>query len=43
MKRYAILIVGVAMLATSCSRKMESVPVPKPSAFGAALLESSGG
>jgi len=43
MKRYAVLIVGVAMLATSCSRKSESAPVPKPTAFGAAIVESSGG
>jgi mono/diheme cytochrome c family protein len=45
MKRYAILIFGFAMLAmaTSCSRKSESVPLPKPTAFGTAIVESSGG
>jgi len=43
MKRYPVLIVSVAMLATSCSRKSESAPVPKPTAFGAAIVESSGG
>lgn len=32
-----------ALLATSCSRNVQSMLVPKPSAFGAALVESSGG
>jgi mono/diheme cytochrome c family protein len=31
------------MLAISCSRKAESAPLPKPTAFGAAIVESSGG
>ncbi len=31
------------LLATSCSRKPESAPLPKPTAFGAAIIESSGG
>jgi mono/diheme cytochrome c family protein len=43
MKAYTVLMVGAVMLATSCSRKMESVPLPKPTAFGAAIIESSGG
>ena len=43
MKRYAILLIGIATLATSCSRKTESVPIPKPTAFGVAIVESSGG
>ena len=30
-------------LATSCTRKAESAPLPKPTAFGAAIVESSGG
>jgi len=33
----------VLMLAVSCSHKTESAPPLKPSAFGAALVESSGG
>ena len=33
----------LAMLATSCSRREESTPLPKPKAFGAAIAESSGG
>jgi mono/diheme cytochrome c family protein len=38
-----ILLLVVAGLATSCSRKSESAPLPKPTAFGAAIVESSGG
>ena len=43
MKRYPVLIVGVAMLVSSCSRKSESAPAPKATAVGAAIVESSGG
>ena len=44
MKRYAAVIcILSAMLATSCSRKSESAASPKPTAFGAAIVESSGG
>jgi mono/diheme cytochrome c family protein len=32
-----------AILATSCSHKTSSAPLPKPTAFGAAVVESSGG
>lgn len=43
----AILLLVIATLATSiatsCSRKSESAPLPKPTAFGAAIVESSGG
>lgn len=39
----AIFTLAVALLATSCSRKTESAPLPKPTAFGAAIVESSGG
>jgi mono/diheme cytochrome c family protein len=46
-KRSAAVVVALAMLAllltTSCSRKPESAPLPKPTAFGAAIVESSGG
>jgi mono/diheme cytochrome c family protein len=37
------LVLVAALLAASCSRKPESAPPPKPTAFGAALVESSGG
>jgi mono/diheme cytochrome c family protein len=45
MNRYvnAIFLTSVALLATSCSHKSESAPLPKPTAFGAAIVESSGG
>jgi mono/diheme cytochrome c family protein len=39
----AIFTLVVALLATSCSRKTESASLPKPTAFGAAIVESSGG
>ncbi len=41
-----LLLIGILPLATlgaGCSRKTASAAVPKPSAFGAALVESSGG
>ena len=37
------IAVLLALLAASCSRKTESVALPKPTAFGAAIVESSGG
>src|SRR5579864_3364112 len=37
------VVFAAAVLATSCSRKTESVALPKPTAFGAAIVESSGG
>jgi hypothetical protein len=40
---FPTLLFGVALLATSCSRKSESVPPLKPTAFGAVIVESSGG
>ena len=40
----ALMISVLAMsVATSCSRKAESAPPPKATAFGAAIVESSGG
>ena len=46
-ERRSAVVVTVALLAmllaTSCSRKAESAPVPKPTAFGAVIVESSGG
>ncbi len=44
MTRFMVLIAALAIsLPTSCSRKSESAPLPKPTAFGAAIVESSGG
>lgn len=43
MKRYSALFLGIVLLATSCSRRQESAALPKPTAFGAAIVESSGG
>jgi mono/diheme cytochrome c family protein len=43
MKRHSALIVGIVLLATSCSHKRESASPAKPTAFGAAIVESSGG
>ncbi len=39
----ASVILSVALLATSCSRKTASAPALKATAFGAAIVESSGG
>ncbi|MGP0020201.1 MAG: Ig-like domain-containing protein [Candidatus Sulfotelmatobacter sp.] len=39
----AVFMFSIALLAASCSRKTESAPLPKPTAFGAAIVESSGG
>lgn len=38
-----VVAVLAASLSTSCSRKTESAPLPNPTAFGAAIVESSGG
>lgn len=40
-----ILVAGAlaTLLATSCSHKNAAVPLPQPTAFGAAIVESSGG
>ena len=45
MIRHSLTIVSLfaAVLATSCSHKTESAPLPKPTAFGAAIVESNGG
>jgi mono/diheme cytochrome c family protein len=39
----AAFIVGVTLFTISCSRKSESASALKPTAFGAAIVESSGG
>lgn len=36
-------LLGFVLVATSCSHKRESAVLPKPTAFGAAIVESSGG
>lgn len=43
MKRYSAFLLTIALLATSCSHKKESAAPPKATAFGAAIVESSGG
>ena len=43
MKAYLAFVAGLALLATSCSRKSDSAAGLKPTAFGAAIVESSGG
>ncbi len=45
MNRFAsgALVVSVALLTASCSRKADSAAALKPTAFGAAIVESSGG
>jgi len=39
---FCVVILAMSF-ASSCSRKTESSPVPKPTAFGAAIVESGGG
>jgi len=39
----AVLTIVVTVLATSCSHQSPSAALPKPTAFGAAIVESSGG
>ncbi len=41
--RLAVVALVAAVLATSCSHKSASTPAPMPTAFGAAIVESSGG
>ena len=45
MNRHSLTIVALlaALLAASCSHQSASAPLPKPTAFGAAIVESSGG
>jgi mono/diheme cytochrome c family protein len=45
MIRHSLIFVTLfaAALATSCSHQTASAPLPKPTAFGAAIVESSGG
>jgi len=38
----AALLLGLVVLGTSCSRQTESAAAPKPTGFGAAIVESSG-
>jgi mono/diheme cytochrome c family protein len=43
MKLFLVLIFAITVLTASCSRKSESSALPKATAFGAAIVESSGG
>ena len=48
MNRYRLAVVALmisvaSVVVTSCSRKSEAVVLPKPTGFGAAIVESSGG
>lgn len=43
MNRSLVFIFAITVLAASCSRKSESSALPKATAFGAAMVESSGG
>jgi len=43
MRAQIVILLGFALVGTSCSRKSESAAAPKPTAFGAAIIESSGG
>jgi mono/diheme cytochrome c family protein len=43
MKAYVAVLLGFALWGTSCSRKNDSAALPKPTAFGTAIVESSGG
>jgi len=38
-----LMLIVLISLAASCSRKTQSAALPKPTAFGAAIVESSGG
>jgi mono/diheme cytochrome c family protein len=39
----AVFLFGLTLVAASCARRSESAALPKPTAFGAAIVESSGG
>ncbi|MFL6302334.1 MAG: c-type cytochrome [Candidatus Sulfotelmatobacter sp.] len=43
MKVHIAFLLGLALFATSCSRKSASAPALKPTGVGAAIVESSGG
>jgi len=43
MKAYTAFLLWFALLASSCSHKHEPAALPKPTAFGAAIVEASGG
>jgi len=43
MKARIAFLLGLTLLGSSCSRKSDSAAVPKATAFGAAIVESSGG
>jgi mono/diheme cytochrome c family protein len=43
MRVYIAVLLGLVLLGASCARKSASAPVLKPTAVGAAIVESSGG
>jgi len=43
MKVYMAFLLGLALVGASCSRKSSTAPALKPTAFGATIVESSGG
>ena len=43
MRAPVALLLGVVLIGTSCSRREESASTLNPTAFGAAIVESSGG
>src|SRR5215471_7591830 len=43
MKAHIVFLLGCVLMGSSCSRKSESTASLKPTAYGAAIVESSGG
>jgi mono/diheme cytochrome c family protein len=43
MKAHAVFLLGCVLMGSACSRKSESTVALKPTAYGAAIVESSGG
>jgi len=43
MKTYLAFLLGLPLLTSACSHETKSAPTLKPTAFGAAIVESSGG
>ena len=43
MKSYVAVVLGFVLAGSSCSQNRDSAPMPNPTAFGIAIVESSGG
>ena len=43
MKRTLTLAIALSLMATGCTHKQQSISTAKPTAFGAAIVETSGG